>query len=163
MVRGEVVRFHKGEADDLPGYYRSAWERNVARVLQWLEGEGELLSWTYEPRRYEFPQIKRGCIDYLPDFEITESDGTVRLVEVKGQLDSRSRTKLKRFKKYYPELWADMLFVVRYDARAGGILGKRKKKTTAHSWLVSMGADRFWYYDRLFKQFGGLLRWEGKG
>lgn len=157
-------RFHAGGADDIPGgRYRSAWERNVARVLQFMVQAGTLKEWTYEPRRYEFPQIKRGCIDYLPDFEITEPDGTVRLVEVKGQLDSRSRTKLKRFMRGYPELWADMLFVVRYDARAAGILGKRKKKTTAHSWLVSMGADRFWYYDRLYKQFGGLLRWEGKG
>ncbi len=156
-------RFHSGGADDIPGgRYRSGWERNIARVFQWLEGEGELLSWQYEPGRYDFP-IKRGCIDYLPDFEIVETDGSVRLVEVKGQLDSRSRTKLKRFRKYYPELWADMLFVVRFDARAGGILGKRTKKSTAHSWLVSVGAERFWYYDRLYKQFGGLLRWEGKG
>ncbi len=157
-------RFHAGGADDIPGgRYRSAWERNVARVFQWLEGEGELLSWEYEPRRYEFPNIKRGCIDYLPDFEIVEPDGSVRLVEVKGQLDSRSRTKLKRFRKAYPELWGQMLFVVRYDARAGGVLGKRTKKTTAHSWLVSVGVDRFWYYNKLFQQFGQFLRWEGKG
>ncbi len=157
------MKFHKGEADDIPGYYKSAWERNIARVFQFMERAGMLKEWTYEPRRYEFPQIKRGCIDYLPDFEITESDGTTRLVEVKGQLDSRSRTKLKRFRKAYPELWSDMLFVIRYDARAGGILGKRTRKTTAHSWLVSMGADRFWYYNKLFQQFGQFLRWEGKG
>ncbi len=158
-------RFHAGGADDIPGgRYRSAWERNVARVFQWLEGAGELESWTYEPRRYEFPQIKRGVnMGYLPDFEIVEPDGAVRLVEVKGQLDANSRTKLSRFKRGYRELWDDMLFVVRYDVRASGILGKRTKKTTAHSWLVSMGADRFWYYDRLFRQFGQFLRWEGKG
>ena len=158
-------RFHAGGADDIPGgRYRSAWERNVARVLQFMVQAGTLKEWTYEPRRYEFPQIKRGVnMSYLPDFEIVEPDGTTRLVEVKGQLDSNSRTKLNRFRRGYPELWAGMLFVVRFDARAGGILGKRTKKSTAHSWFVSVGVERFWYYNKLFQQFGQFLRWEGKG
>jgi formylmethanofuran dehydrogenase subunit A len=38
----------------------------------------------------------------MPDFLVTKTDGTTYWVEVKGYMDAKSLTKIKRFKKYYP-------------------------------------------------------------
>lgn len=83
-------------------YYRSRWEANYARYLQWLVGRGELLDWKHEPETFWFEAIKRGCRSYLPDFRVWELDGSSKLHEVKGWMDARSKTVLKRMKKYHP-------------------------------------------------------------
>lgn len=85
-------------------YYRSRWEANYARYLQWLKERGDIIEWAHEPRTYWFESIKRGVRSYLPDFEVTENNGKINLHEVKGWMDPRSKTKLKRMKKYYPEI-----------------------------------------------------------
>lgn len=83
-------------------YYRSRWEANYARYLQWLKDNGQITDWKHEPETYWFNDIKRGVRSYLPDFRVWENDGRVVLHEVKGWMDSRSKTTLKRMKKYYP-------------------------------------------------------------
>lgn len=85
-------------------YFRSRWEANYARYLQWLVDQGEIKGWEYEPETFWFENIKRGVRSYLPDFRITENDGRQVYHEVKGWMDSRSRTTLKRMKKYYPDV-----------------------------------------------------------
>ena len=85
-------------------YYRSMWERNYARYLEFLKQRGDILEWTYEPKTFWFESIKRGVRSYLPDFFITNPDGTEEYHEVKGWMDAASKTKIKRMKKYYPEI-----------------------------------------------------------
>jgi predicted nuclease of restriction endonuclease-like RecB superfamily len=43
-------------------------------------------------------------VTYLPDFKVTERDGSVVYHEVKGWMDSQSKSKLKRMAKFYPEV-----------------------------------------------------------
>lgn len=83
-------------------YYRSRWEANYARYLQWLVERGEILRWKHEPETFWFDAIKRGVRSYLPDFRVWELDGTSRLHEVKGWMDARSKTTLRRMAKYHP-------------------------------------------------------------
>lgn len=83
-------------------YYRSRWEANYARYLEFLKVNGVIYDWLHEPQTFWFDEIKRGCVTYLPDFKIIEKDGSHHWVEVKGWMDDRSKTKLSRFKKYYP-------------------------------------------------------------
>ena len=85
-------------------YFRSSWEANYARYLDWLEDLGQIASWQYEPCTFEFIAIKRGTRFYTPDFKIVETDGTVVYHEVKGYMDRRSQTKLKRMAKYFPHV-----------------------------------------------------------
>lgn len=89
---------------DKPKYYRSRWEANFACYLEWLKSIGEIKSWEHEPETFWFKGIKRGVISYLPDFRVTEKNGDIIYYEVKGYMDSRSRTKIKRMAKYYPEI-----------------------------------------------------------
>lgn len=83
-------------------YYRSRWEANYARYLEWLRQRGEISDWRHEPETFWFEAIKRGVRSYLPDFRVWENDGTSKLHEVKGWMDSRSKTTLKRMAKYHP-------------------------------------------------------------
>jgi hypothetical protein len=63
----------------------------------------EIKSWRHESKTFWFENIRRGVRSYLPDFEITNNDGGVEYHEVKGYMDNRSKTKIKRMAKYYPE------------------------------------------------------------
>ena len=83
-------------------YARSRWEANYARYLQWLKERSEIIEWEHEPETFWFEAIKRGSRSYLPDFRVTIKSGEVEFHEVKGWMDRRSRTKLKRMKKYHP-------------------------------------------------------------
>ena len=85
-------------------YYRSQWEANYARYLEWLRCNGEIESWQHEPDTFWFHEIKRGVRSYLPDFKVTENSGTVIYHEVKGWMDARSATKIKRMAEYYPDV-----------------------------------------------------------
>jgi hypothetical protein len=90
-------------------YYRSLWEANYARYLEWQKKHGYIKDWKHEPKIFWFLEIKRGCRSYTPDFHVICNDESTYWVEVKGWKDSKSATKLKRFKKYYPE--EKMLYV----------------------------------------------------
>ncbi len=97
-------RTKSGKRDDLGGLFvRSSWEANYARYLNFLQDRGEILSWQYEPQTFTFENIQRGTRHYTPDFKVVTADGEVEWHEVKGWMDQKSRTKLKRFAKYYPE------------------------------------------------------------
>lgn len=115
--QARTKRANSGKREDLNGLYvRSAWEANYARYLNWLVGIGEIKSWRYEPKTFEFSQIKKGSRFYTPDFEITNNDNSIEYHEIKGYMDQRSATKLKRMAKYYPDV---KVVVVDKDAYQG--------------------------------------------
>lgn len=92
------------EIGDHKKYYRSRWEANYARWLQFLKQQGEIVDWVHEPDTFWFEEVKRGVRSYLPDFKIWENDGSIAYHEVKGWMDSRSKTCISRMKKYYPDV-----------------------------------------------------------
>lgn len=83
-------------------FFRSTWEANYARYLNWLISVGDIKSWEYEVDTFEFIAIKRGTRFYTPDFKVTERNGTTVYHEVKGWMDPKSKTRLARMAKYYP-------------------------------------------------------------
>jgi len=98
------TKFKAGKRQDLGDkYFRSRWEANWARYLEWMKGRGEIIKWEYEVDTFEFP-MKRGSRFYTPDFKVFENNGIIEYQEVKGYLDQKSATKLKRMKKYYPTI-----------------------------------------------------------
>lgn len=97
-------RGNGGRRPDLEDrYFRSAWEANWARYLNWLVERKELVRWEYEVDTFEFP-VKRGSRFYTPDFKLHYPDGSVLYHEVKGYMDQRSATKLKRMKTHHPKI-----------------------------------------------------------
>lgn len=85
-------------------YYRSRWEANYARILEWRLLQGDIAKWEHEPLTFWFEGVKRGCVSYLPDFRVTYADGKIEYHEVKGWMDAKSKIKIKRMAKYHPEV-----------------------------------------------------------
>lgn len=83
-------------------YFRSSWEIKYAEHLELLKKSGAITDWLHEPKTFWFEAIKRGTVSYLPDFKVLRPDGSHYWVEVKGYMDSKSKTKLTRFKRYFP-------------------------------------------------------------
>jgi len=84
-------------------FARSRWEANYGRYLQFLKSNGEIIDWQHEPDTFWFEKIRRGVRSYLPDFKVTYRSG-IEYHEVKGWMDARSKTKLKRMAKYHPSV-----------------------------------------------------------
>lgn len=90
------------EVGDRRHFFRSRWEPNYARYLEWLKVNGKIADWQYEPKTFWFEAIKRGVRSYKPDFLVVETNGSSAWHEVKGWMDDRSRTTLQRMAKYHP-------------------------------------------------------------
>lgn len=87
-----------------PIYFRSSWEYYYALFLEKLYQEGKIIDWKHEPKIFWFEGIKRGVRSYLPDFCVIHLDNTEEWCEVKGYYDSKSQTKMKRMRIYFPEI-----------------------------------------------------------
>ncbi len=85
-------------------YFRSRWEANWARYLNWLKSMGNVKDWQFEPDTFEFVGIKRGARFYTPDFKVFNDNGSVEYHEIKGWNTPESKTKLKRMAKYHPHI-----------------------------------------------------------
>lgn len=104
---GTKKSYAQGRRGDLGGmYFRSSWEANVARYLNFMVKKGRIGKWEYEPDTFIFDAIKRGTRSYTPDFKIWQPNCEEFdcYWEIKGYMDSKSAVKLKRMKIYYPEV-----------------------------------------------------------
>jgi len=105
-------RSYGGERADIGIYCRSRWEANLCRYYNYTG-----IKWLYEPKIFYFndsllmgkKKIKKGTLSYTPDFYLSELD---KWVEVKGHLRYKDKVKLKRFRKYYPEYFAKLEFII---------------------------------------------------
>lgn len=111
-VRGHVVAGWV-EIGGKRFYARSKFEAAYGYFLQWKKNHGLIKDYEHEPLRFDFP-LKRGQNSYLPDYRVTTADDKSFYVEVKGYLDANSKTKLKRMKKYYPEV--EVQLVLQHDS-----------------------------------------------
>lgn len=95
-----------GKRPDLNNqYFRSRWEANYARYINYLVStEGLIKSWEYEPQTFNFDKVRTKPFCYTPDFRITYNDGTIEYHEVKGWDYSNGKKARQRFKKYFPAL-----------------------------------------------------------
>lgn len=92
-----------GYRPDLDLVVRSGWESDVLRILKSYD-----IKYEFEPRVFTFP-VKRGAKSYLPDIYLPDFD---QYIEVKGWLDDKSRTKLRRFKRHYPHEFRNFAMII---------------------------------------------------
>lgn len=144
---GKVVTKNRGKKsvigrrEDLGQFFRSNWEANIAR---WFNHRSK--EWSYEPTVFSFLEhgIKRGTVSYCPDFKV----GTL-WIEVKGYLEPRGRTALRRFKRFYPGEFKKLRAIV---GRPG---------TTADKFFKEIGVPIMAYYNELEKEFKHTIEhWE---
>lgn len=90
--------------DDKRYYLKSRWEYRYALYLDLMKRNKHIIDWFYEPQTFYFEGIKRGTTNYKPDFKVIFPSGNEEWFEVKGYMDSKSATKIKRMAKYFPEI-----------------------------------------------------------
>lgn len=96
-------------------FFRSKWEVNYALYLDWLVKQNEIQKWEYEVDVFIFEKIKFGTRSYKPDFKIFNNNGTIEYHEIKGWMDNRSKTKIKRMRIYYPKIKLIVIEKVGYN------------------------------------------------
>jgi hypothetical protein len=97
--RKQTHRFSRcrgGLREDLNMYFRSSWEANFARYLNFYNR-----LWEYETDTFE---LTNG-MSYTPDFKI----GNCHYVEIKGWMTEKAKEKLSLFKEEYPYVRIDLL------------------------------------------------------
>lgn len=111
-------RAKSGRRSDLGGaFFRSSWEANYARYLNMLVRLKVIDVWHYEPETFWFESIRRGTRSYKPDFRVWYMhDNAPIYVEVKGWMDPKSKTKIARFKKYFPQHKLEIVGAKEYAA-----------------------------------------------
>ncbi len=81
---------------------RSLTERRWAEYLEFQWKIGAITEYLYEPEIFWFGGIKRGTTNYLPDFQVFDTDGTHYWQEVKVRLVKKDITKFKRMALFHP-------------------------------------------------------------
>lgn len=110
-------RCKRGKREDLGTYFfRSSWEANYARYLNYQLSLKTIAKWEFEPETFIFTGETRGAISYLPDFKIFNIDGTIEYHEIKGWMDAKSKSKLKKMTKFYPHIKLTIIGQKEYTA-----------------------------------------------
>ena len=107
--KGKRQLFKIGKRKDCDNlFFRSGWEANIYRWFKHTQLNhlhGGLTKIECEPESFDFFSFghKSGTTNYIPDFRLTFANGMVLWVEAKGYLKPVDKTKIRRFKKYYPK------------------------------------------------------------
>lgn len=87
----------EGYREDLDYGFRSSWEANIARLLNYKN-----IKWKYEAEFIPLDLSKEKVNitpTYIPDFTLDDNS----IIEVKGFWDARSKAKMKFVKEQYPD------------------------------------------------------------
>lgn len=84
--------------------FKSSWEVEIAKKLQELFINRDILKWSYEAKHFVFDDKKRFTRSYCPDFEVVKQDGSLLYIEVKGWKMEKSMERITMFKERYPDV-----------------------------------------------------------
>jgi len=136
-------------------FFRSAYEANVYRWMMHTRLHhlhGGLVKVEYEPECFGYFEFghKTGTTSYIPDFRITFNDGTVLWLEVKGgYMKQVDKTKMRRFKKYYPKEFERLTFIT------------SAANSKSALFFISMKIPPLAYYNQLRSEFADIIpNWE---
>jgi hypothetical protein len=111
--------------------FRSRWEANIARLLNWQVETKAIKSWSYEPRLFKFPdkQFKNRNSQRRPgfiiDFGVETLAGETVYYEVKGLWTGDADRKKSRMNEFYPDIiviWIDEKEYHRVEEAYGDIV-----------------------------------------
>lgn len=93
-------------------------------------------------------QLKDGTKGYTPDFFITKDSSWI---EVKGYLDTKSMTKIRRFKRYYESEFEKLTFII------------SKYSTEGKNFASELEIPRVIFYEDIRNFYSEKIKnWEGK-
>lgn len=124
MSRKAKRGVHHSVKCELPINYRSGWELAYAK---WLDACPSVLSYRYEPYAVGYvSNVRTGKLrKYYPDFEVTYTDGTKALIEVKPKKKMTLARNVKKFAAagaFCKKQGIDFRVVTEVDLKALGLL-----------------------------------------
>lgn len=129
--------------------FKSKLEARWARYLEAIRKLGVIVSWKYEPKRFDCGLIYNKRRFYTPDFWVVEKEGLHKYVvwhEVKasgsGKDFQKAVSRLRWFKKAYPE---ELIVLV---------LPNAPKKENVHMMHAKKYVERIAYCNALFRRHG---------
>jgi len=142
--QGKKNKFSRiGKRKDLGIFLRSSWESNFCRYLKHHNQ-----SFMYEPKVFLFENVKHGTVSYVPDFRVESPSGDYNWIEIKGMLKSSDKTRIRRFKKLYPEDFVRLKAVC-------------NPNTAAEKFFLEMNVPILAHYRSLDKQYKDVIpHWE---
>jgi len=130
-----------GIRDDINFFVRSTWEANFIRFLKHKN-----IEFQYEPKMFTFDNIRYGTVSYIPDFYLPKED---IWIEIKGWLQPKSKCKMRRFKKYFPDDFKKLKFIC------------LKEDNLVDKFFKEIGCEPYCYYNELVSQYGKVIEnWE---
>lgn len=122
---------------------RSSWEANAMRILQ-----SHKVNFEFEPTTFNFPPDKNGRTSaYLPDIFLPDTN---EFIEIKGYLDARGRNKLRKFKRHYPNEFANLWVIISKSSKPNKFFFKK------------LGVKGILYYEHLSTLYKNkIVNWEG--
>lgn len=121
---------------------RSSWENNFCLFLKHRG-----IPFEYEPTAFTFPETT-GARTYIPDFKMI-INGEEVWCEIKGRIEAKDRTKMKRLDKHYPEVFKRMTYICEKPGCPADISYKK------------LGLKPFMYYNDLVSEYSTKLKyWE---
>jgi len=141
--KGNAFQYTKtGMRPDIGMNVRSSWEANLVRVLNIYK-----IEFKFEPTVFPFP-IKRGTRGYTPDFFLERNQ---EWIEVKGYLDDKSKIKLKRFKRYFPDEFNKLTCVI------------SKYSNDGKHFMADIEVPQIVFYEDIRDSYSEyIINWEGK-
>ena len=127
IITNPYSRAKRGRRSDIGDiFFKSRWEANFARYLEFLKKNGSIFKWEYEEDRFEFHKIRFGTRSYLPDFKVFDTETSEPYYyEIKGWMDRKSIVRLKRMSKYYPSVKIILISQKEYkeiENKLGGLI-----------------------------------------
>ena len=129
--------------------FKSKLEARWARYLEAIKKLGVIVSWEYEPKRFDCGMMYNKRRFYTPDFRVVEKEGRHKYTiwhEVKssssGKDFQKAVSRFRWFKKAYPE---ELLVLV---------LPNAPKKENVHMMHARKYVERIAYCRALFKKHG---------
>lgn len=143
-----------GKRKDLGIFLRSGWEADFMRICN--TGTYEYMFVAYEPAMFPFTDWVKPqglALSYTPDFKVMNSVQEEFWVEVKGNwLRPQDKTKLRRFKQYYPDEFKKLLAVV----------GSKKSNTAKYFKSLGVPDSHIIEFLELKKIYKSLPEWESQ-
>lgn len=134
-------------------FFRSRFEYHWALYLQFLKDAGEIKSWAYEVKKFDFWKFgyRNKPYEYTPDFLIVDKDGDLFFQETKGYLQSKDISKYVRLAKHYPDVQLEVV-LQRIPKRGKGFEAYAKLKSRCK--IVRRIIDA----KEIFKQVKGIIK-----
>lgn len=135
-------------------YFRSSWEANYARVLNWQLARGEIAAWEYEPVAFVLEGSTRGARTYRPDFWVKLQHAGAMAADKQGEIDALTGTMASEWMAFKAKRKADKAALVELQDDHKQLCAEVREQ--AHTMLVpvriehdfGLGASRFYRLDR---------------